>query len=201
MKGERMPLEFQSLSHGPIAFGFFNIETDLLLLEHYFIFASNFCDYIVKLANKENLSDPIIWEGYSINNLSDIGDLMGAIYGVRYQGFIGEVYKLFPFPRLPEGFKQKPYGFQNRSAVENLLSQFAVKIDIPVVITEDRKKISIGEYSFSPEVFQQLLKYVWRGGYPRWQEGIRPDYVWKMKEAIEISDDPLFRGLIFSERE
>ncbi|MGD2186296.1 MAG: hypothetical protein PVI71_09215 [Desulfobacterales bacterium] len=31
-----MPLAFESLSHGSIAFGFFNIETDMLLLENYF---------------------------------------------------------------------------------------------------------------------------------------------------------------------
>jgi hypothetical protein len=197
-----MPLEFQSLSHGAIAFGFFNIETDLLLLDHYFIFASDFCRYIAELARKaKNDSPTFIWKVYFINNASDIGDLMGAIYGIRYQGFIGEVYKLFPFPRLPEGFKQKPYGFQNRSAVENLLKQFAVEINISVVITADQKKISLGEYAFSRAVFQELLKYVWRGGYPRWQEEKRPDYVWAMKEAIEASDNLLFSGLTFREKE
>jgi hypothetical protein len=30
---------------------------------------------------------------------SDIGNLMGAIYGIDFRGFIGEVYKLFPFPK------------------------------------------------------------------------------------------------------
>ena len=37
-----MPLEFQSISHGKIAFGFFNIETDMILLGHYFLFARDF---------------------------------------------------------------------------------------------------------------------------------------------------------------
>jgi hypothetical protein len=32
-----MPLAFQSLSHGTITFGFFNIESDMLLLDRYFI--------------------------------------------------------------------------------------------------------------------------------------------------------------------
>lgn len=31
-----MALAFDSLSHGRIAFGFFNIETDMILLEHFF---------------------------------------------------------------------------------------------------------------------------------------------------------------------
>ncbi len=48
-----MPLEFQSLSHGPIAFGFFNIESDMLLLEHYFFFASEFCKYISDLSERK----------------------------------------------------------------------------------------------------------------------------------------------------
>jgi hypothetical protein len=32
-----MPLAFDTLSHGKIAFGFFNIESDMLLLEQYFL--------------------------------------------------------------------------------------------------------------------------------------------------------------------
>jgi hypothetical protein len=31
-KEEPMPLEFESISHGRIAFGFLNIETDMILL-------------------------------------------------------------------------------------------------------------------------------------------------------------------------
>ena len=34
-----MPLEFESLSHGKMAFGFFNIETDMILLNEYFLSA------------------------------------------------------------------------------------------------------------------------------------------------------------------
>lgn len=33
-----MPLSFESRSHGPVAFGFFNIESDMLLLERTFFF-------------------------------------------------------------------------------------------------------------------------------------------------------------------
>jgi hypothetical protein len=33
-----MPLTFESISHGTIAFGFFNIDSDMLLLEKYFFF-------------------------------------------------------------------------------------------------------------------------------------------------------------------
>lgn len=32
-----MPLAFDTLSHGTIAFGFFNIDSDMLLLEQYFL--------------------------------------------------------------------------------------------------------------------------------------------------------------------
>jgi hypothetical protein len=194
-----MPLEFQSLSHGPIAFGFFNIESDMLLLEHYFFFASEFCKYISDLSErKEHNSKGNIWKVYYIERPSDIGNLMGAIHGVIFQGFIGEVYKLFPFPSLPEGFKQKPDGTKNRKTVENLIQHFATAIDIVVVINEDRKKVSIGDYSFSRDSFQELIQYVWRGGYPRWQNEVRPDYVLAMKKAIETSNESLFEGIVFN---
>jgi len=194
-----MPLEFQSLSHGPIAFGFFNIESDMLLLEHYFFFASEFCKYISDLSErKEDDSKGNLWRVYYIERPSDIGNLMGAIHGVIFQGFIGEVYKLFPFPSRPEGFKQKPDGAKNRQTVENLIQHFARAIDIAVVTNEDRNKVSIGDYSFTPDSFQELIKYVWRGGYPRWQNEVRPDYVLAMKQAIEASNESLFDGIVFN---
>lgn len=52
-----MPLAFESLSHGAIAFGFFNIESDMLLLEHYFFFATDFCEHIRAMAAMEG-GDP-----------------------------------------------------------------------------------------------------------------------------------------------
>ena len=45
-----MPLAFESLSHGTIAFGFFNIESDMLLLDRYFLFAEDFCSYLKNIA-------------------------------------------------------------------------------------------------------------------------------------------------------
>ena len=45
-----MPLAFESLSHGTIAFGFFNIDSDMLLLDKYFLFGSDFCEHIVAMA-------------------------------------------------------------------------------------------------------------------------------------------------------
>ena len=194
-----MPLEFQSLSHGPIAFGFFNIETDMLLLEHYFLFASEFCKHVSDLAEgRPDDSKGNVWKVYYIEHPSNIGNLMGAIHGVVFQGFIGEVYKLFPFPSQPEDFKQKPYGTQNRSTVEDSIRPFATAIDIALVIDPDRKKVAIGNYSFSWTWFQELIKYVWRGGYPRWQDETRPDYVLAMKKSIEKSAVPLFKGIDFN---
>lgn len=192
-----MPLEFQSLSHGPIAFGFFNIETDLVLLEHYFLFATDFCDYICQLAKAENESQENIWSVYSIERRADIGDLMGAIHGIRYLGFIGDVYRRFPFPLQSEDFKQKPEGYQTRSTVEELIQHYARMVTIPVVGEQSQKTASIGEYVFSIDWFQELLQYVWRGGYPRWKDEVRPHYVLEMKNAIVQSRSFLFAGLVF----
>ena len=74
-----MSLEFDSLNHGRIAFAFFNIETDMILLEHYFLFAQDFCGQICKYAQSsvnqiyESSSDIFFIE----NNLN-VGNLMGA---------------------------------------------------------------------------------------------------------------------------
>ena len=103
-----MPLSFNSKSHGNIAFGFFNIETDMLLLEDLFFFANHFCHKIIDLAEQSNnSSNSVILEGFCINDRIKIGNLHNAIQGVNFTGFIGETYSKFPFPSNPEGFKQK----------------------------------------------------------------------------------------------
>jgi hypothetical protein len=42
-----MPISFPSKSHGQIPIGFFNIETDMLLMDRYFFFSTDFCEWIV----------------------------------------------------------------------------------------------------------------------------------------------------------
>jgi hypothetical protein len=108
-----MPLEFDSLNHERIAFGFFNIETDMILLEHYFLFAQDFCGQISKYGQiPVNEIYESSWDIYMIENNLDVGNLMGAIHGFDLRGFIGEVYRFFPFPKEREKFKQNPEGFR-----------------------------------------------------------------------------------------
>ena len=192
-----MPLEFESISHGKIAFGFFNIETDMILLENYFLFAQELCDHISKIAEsplKEIYESS--WGIYLIETSSHIGNLTGAIYAIDFRGFIGEVYKLFPFPKHQEDFEQKPEGVKTRTLIEELIQKFAKRIDISFVINQKDGKIGIGEYLFNRASFQELIKYIWLGGFPRWKGGIRPDYVLKMKDIIKQSKNPIFDGLI-----
>jgi hypothetical protein len=192
-----MPLGFPSLSHGTIAFGFFNIETDLLLLEHYFFFADLFCSRVSRLAQIPG-SDPVVepWDVHTIEDRTRIGDLMGAIHGIRHTGFIGEIYRRFPFPTAEAGFKQKPDGFRNRSVVEGIMDGFTETSRIRFRAEPGKGEVTIGEYVFTVRAFQDLVQYVWLGGYPRWKDGIRPDYVVDMKRAIENSQAWLFAGLV-----
>lgn len=193
-----MPLGFSSLSHGTIAFGFFNIDTDLLLLEHYFLFAPEFCGRIADLAARgDEESIQMTWEMFRIPR-GNIGDLMGAIHGTHLSGFIGEVYRRFPFPAREVDFVQKPEGFQNRAVIERILSKFSSSAAISLSAKKDPGVAAIGEFAFAPDAFRSLITYVWLGGYPRWREAIRPDYVLSMKKAVEQSSNWLFDGPIFS---
>jgi hypothetical protein len=180
-----MPLAFDSLSHGKIAFGFFNIETDLLLLNRYFFFASDLCRYLVEAAPYLQAGD---WEtALSIVRIEDdrVGDLMGAIHGVDLRGFIGAVYRRFPFPPDPAGFKQNPMGFQTRSLLEPILTDYGRTEEIPVRFLKKENEVAIGEYCLDQKNFQELIFYIWQGGYPRWRDGRRPDYVEAMKQSVE----------------
>jgi len=187
-----MPLGFPSLRHGTIAFGFFNIDTDLLLLEHYFVFADLFCGYVSQIARQAKESPEEIWDLHSIENRSEIGDLMGAIHAVHFSGFIGEIYRRFPFPRAQSDFKQKPEGYTNKDIVSEILRKYAAEARVSFKAEQTLSTVQIGEYLFSAGVFQDLVQYVWLGGYPRWRDGIRPGYVLEMKKAVEESRSWLF---------
>jgi hypothetical protein len=191
-----MPLAFESLNRGTVAFGFFNIDTDLLLLQQYFFFANDYCRCLVRMAeDKRQKPYETACEAYSIEDPMKIGDLMAAIRGVRYTGFIGEVYKRFPFPKRETEFKQKPEGFQNRAWMISLLQRWAVIETLPLRVDQENETVSIGEYLFTKEVFHQLIQYVWVGGYPRWKDEIRPDYVLEMKGNLEKAAGWLTHGL------
>ncbi len=180
-----MPLSFTSKSHGNIAFGFFNIESDMLLLENYFFFADDFCQWIDKIADKENTGQKkFSVKTYHIADPNDVGDLMGAIHGIRFTGFIGKMYELFPFPADPQAFKQNPDGFATRKTVKSCIKPFAVITDIIIELHDDGH-VKIGPYLFDEKAFNELLKYVWQGGYPRWKDERQPDYVTAIKKSIK----------------
>ncbi len=190
-----MPLSFKSQNHGNIAFGFFNIESDMLLLENYFFFADMFCEWMKKLADQKDLeSKEFSRQVYSIPDPKNIGDLMGAIHAVSYTGFIGEVYKLFPFPEEEEDFKQNPEGFNTQEIVRAKIEPFSNITKISIIFKENGK-VCIGPYVFEKKVFHELLQYVEKGGYPEWREQIRPEYVIDMKEHVQKSDNTFFKGV------
>jgi hypothetical protein len=192
-----MPLLHKSLSHGEIPFGFFNIETDMILLNNYFFFAGDFARHVVKMAGKESCeSFKMDLHAYILEE-KDIGNLMAAISGVYLSGFIGEVYGHFPFPHEPEKFKQNPSGYQTRELIEDIIKRYAPLTNIKAVIDFPSRKIEIGEYMFDTTGFHALLLYLWAGGYPRWKDGVRPDYILDMKRSIISSNNPVFEGIRF----
>ena len=193
-----MPLSFRSKNHGNIAFGFFNIESDMLLLEKYFFFADDFCRWMKRMAKEDDarvkkIEHPV----YYIADPNDIGDLMGAIHGIRFTGFIGKLYTLFPFPDDPEAFKQNPDGFGTREVVRSHIEPFSAIRDISIEIYKN-EKAKIGSYVFDKKVFHELIEYVWPGGYPRWTDEVRPEYVIEMKECIQKSRNSFFKGVFSS---
>jgi hypothetical protein len=189
-----MPLAFESRNRGRVAFGFFQIESDMLLLEECFFFASAFCERVGEAA----LGEPggrwaTTFPGHVIERPEDVGDLLGAIHGRRFTGFIGETYRRYPFPAREEDFKQNPEGFRTRAELLEIISPFADEREIAFETAAG--EVRIGDVRFSRAGFHELVRYVWRGGYPRWRDDVRPAYVHRMKAEIERSRHELFRGL------
>jgi hypothetical protein len=193
-----MPLAFESASHGQIAFGFFNIESDMLLLENYFFFADEFCALVGRIADSNPAERfETLCQAYHIARREDIGDLMGAIDGVRFTGFIGETYRRYPFPQRQKDFKQKPEGSETQAVFREMVEKYANQVEIPFAADPSGSEVSVGEYRFTRSSFQEMIQYVWAGGYPRWKDNVRPGYVTAMKETIEKSGHWVFEGLQF----
>jgi len=187
-----MPISFTSIGHGQIPIGFFNIETDMLLMDRYFFFSTDFCKWIIEWADAEDFSRDTKMV-YVIQQREMIGSLSGAIYGYEFTGFIGEVYKRFPFPQNPWGFKQKAYGTVNRQAVERSIQPFAVQLKIPIVFHQENLTIDFGDYTLSADVFQKIIEYIVAGGMPGWLDGQAPDYVTKMMTQLATTHHRHFR--------
>jgi len=190
-----VPLAFESTTHGTVAFGFFNIESDMLLLENRFFFAADLCALLVALS--ADVADEVGGElpGWVIERRSDVGDLMGAIRGSRHVGFIGDTYLRYPFPLAPEDFRQKPEGDRTRAEFTEMIGRYAAPSRIVVTASRSAAAVSLGGIGFSLGGFHELVRYVWRGGYPRWREEIRPGCVAAMKETLAGSASWLFEGI------
>ena len=190
-----MPLLFNSLSHGEVAFGFFNIETDLLLLENHFIFATDFCTRVSELAACKPVEPcTTTWSMYVLDR-AQMGNLMGAIHGFDGRGFIGEIYRLFPFPKEPGAFKQNTDGHRTHALIRSVIEQYQKPRQVSVAVDAGGETLHIGDFLFSRFQFHELLHYVWVGGYPRWMDNVRPTYVLDMVGRMEMSSHPIFADL------
>ena len=135
------------------------------------------------------------WDIHDIHVPEEIGDLMGAIHGVKYTGFIGDVYRQYPFPQKPEDFKQKPEGYKTRKKIQALIAGYSIRSRVDVTVNGAAREIQIGDYLFSFSTFQELIKYVWQGGYPQWKNEERPAYVLSMQKEILSSRSQLFNSI------
>jgi hypothetical protein len=185
-----------SLSHGPVAFGFFHIESDMLLLERMFFFAGDLCGLWQRLAAwpagadfQEDLP------GFVIEDHGQLGDLHGAIAGHDLGGFLGALYARWAFPRQRQAFAQKPQGAASRQTVIDAMSGFGLGRDIPVLARPGPGLFSLGGIIFSREGLLALVDYVWRGGMPGWQRGRRPGYLLDTARVLAASASPWFQGL------
>ena len=171
------------------------METDLLILDTYFMFASDFCSHVAALAEGragEHLQ--MEWEVYALKQ-EEIGNLTGAVHGVDLRGFMGDLYRKFPFPGDMKAFQQNPEGARMRQVVREMIERYAGVGRITVAVDGSGSTIEVGDYLFSREEFHNLLRYLWAGGYPTWKAGERPDYLTGMKERIIASRHPLFDDL------
>jgi hypothetical protein len=190
-----MPLAFESTTHGTVAFGFFNVRSDMLLLENRFFFATDFCRGMGDLAGAGAAESAASWTAWTIERPEQVGDLHGAIRGRRFTGFIGDTYRRYPFPAAPADFKQAPEGDGTQGEIAAMIEKYARRDRVRLAAERSGGTAAIDGIGFGVEGFRELLRYVWRGGYPRWRDELKPAYVVAMRRAIEAGSCWLFEGM------
>jgi hypothetical protein len=188
-----MPLAFATLNRDVVPFGFFNIRTDMVLLAQYFAFADDVCGWIETLAATSDDVD-IRRPAWIIADRAQMGDLHGAMAGDDLSGFIGTVYARFPFAESREDFRQDPDGQRTQPEIEPLFDRFAQRQEIEIRSKAAEGTVEIVGYLFDEPGFAELVRYLWRGGLPRWRDDRRPTYVDHMMEAVRASPSWLFLG-------
>lgn len=191
-----MPLGFHSVSHGIIAYGFFNIETDLLLMRQHVFWCRDFCELISDLAKTEphKLFQTRL-NSWFIPNPRDLGDLHGSIAGRTHYGLIGETYRRWPFPEDMGDFNQKPAGAASKQEVRKIAERFGQAQKLEVKADPATAVLAIGTYQFTPNESRALVDYVWRGGMPGWMGGERPDYLWEAAANWREAVSPFVAGM------
>ena len=93
-------------------------------------------------------------------------------------GFIGEVYRQFPFSDGPRRFQTKPEGFPDPFAPGTILTDYGQAEEIPVRFRRKENEVAIGEYRFDQENFQELIFYMGKAAIPNGVTDANPD-MWK----------------------
>jgi hypothetical protein len=187
-----MPLAFETRSHGTIAVGFFNVESDMFLVGHYLVFASDLCWWIAGQAAGDRADFAERREVWSVDR-SRMGNLHGAMGGWDTRGFLGEVYRLYPFPQEHSQFHQKPRGYQTREVLLGVVARHGCRVEIELRAQREEETFAFGAYVFEKKWWQAVVDYIRRGGMPRWHAEERPGYVLVMAQAVERSEHWLFR--------
>lgn len=191
-----MPLGFRSINRGVVAFGFFHIETHLMLLEDHVFWCRDFCELFTDLARTEAQSKfTARLPGWRMSAPGALGDLHGAIAGRSHTGLIGELYCRWPFPQDPAGFRQKPVGAAPPQEAAALADEYGQATSWEVSADPQAGELVIDDFRFDAPGARALAGYVWRGGMPGWQEGRRPDYLWSAAEIWRGSDNSFLSGM------
>jgi hypothetical protein len=77
----------------------------------------------------------------------------------------------------------------------HLIAGRARREALRISVSPEPAEVAFGDYRFDRTGFQALLGYLWRGGYPRWRDGIRPACVLEMAAAARASPAALLKGL------
>jgi hypothetical protein len=183
-----MTLLLETQSHGEVESGFFSTFTQFARLDKHTFATRHFCELAQSLAENPQVRKAQLLS-YNLDKFwqrqKEHVDEFTQVLMEAEQSYLPELQK-FDMDRQLKGK-------QGQISIEDEVNMYDEGRMIPVIVTDDEKLISIGDYKIAALHFGRMAVYLAHGGFLGWMDGQKPEFAEPTIEAIKLSNRKLYR--------
>ncbi len=185
-----MTLLLETESHGTVESGFYSAFTQFLRLGEYTIATRHLCELVQHIAEHPDRREGRI-RTYDLDRFYERFDENVQ----EFAQMVAEAQQSW-LPELQRAdMERRMENEQGQIFIEDEIDMYNEGRIVPVKISDNGSKITIGQYVISALHFSRMAVYVARGGFVGWLNGNTPEFAETTLEAIKRSRNPLYREI------